>query len=110
MISVHEENDLGTVDLVGETAHTPLNYLIDGNKKHVSDLNLLIEENNSSKKVPVGIVSVDIQLLRRNQPISKQPFVPGCLKIMLKEALLLDNKTISEGNLVTKIEFQGLPE
>lgn len=60
--------------------------------------------------MPVGIVSVDIQLLRRNQPISKQPFEPGCLKIVLKEALLLDNKTLSEGNLVTKIEFQGLPE
>ncbi len=46
-------------------------------------------------------------MIRRLQPASGRPFEPGCLRLILKEALLIDSKATAPGNLIAKIEFTG---
>ncbi len=54
-----------------------------------------------------GLISLELQMIRRLQPASGRLFEPGCLRVILKEALLLNSKARAPGNLITKIEFQG---
>jgi hypothetical protein len=44
-------------------------------------------------------------MIRRLQPASGRPFEAGCLRVILKEAVLLNSKARAPGNLITKIEF-----
>lgn len=86
--------------LFGDTGAFPLRYLIDGSKKATPRMNLT---NNG---VLMGTVHIEIQQIKRNQPANKQLFEPGVLKIVLKEALLLNSNESAPGNLVAKVHLQ----
>jgi hypothetical protein len=56
---IDEEN------VLADTGRVPLRYLIDGNKRSTASLNV------TKDGILYGTMSLEIQIMRRNQPASK---------------------------------------
>ena len=97
-VSVFENGDHGPV-ILGETGMLPLRVLVDGNKRAKTTQKMTCINKYA------GLISLELQMIRRLQAASGRPFEPGCLRVILKEAILLNSKARAPGNLITKIEF-----
>lgn len=97
-----EEKPGGEDKLVGDTGKFPLRYLVDGRKRATVKLNL------TSFSFLTGVINVEVQQIKRNQPANRQAFEPGCLKVQVKELELIDRAGLSDTSiLVAKVDFQG---